>query len=929
MLEATAFALGIHEDTGSLTYPTTTQRDVDALGWCLRHGARQDLVSQYLHLPLAEPERALLNALMDALEPVDAGGEEVLLAALRWPEYVEGVSNLAHKIVDLTDARALVVLVEMDGRVFAVVRSRSDRLDASVLASALGGGGHAGAASAISRDGLDEARSKLLDALSHAELEPRRARDVMSTPARTVGPDESVRDAMILCQRHGQSGVFVTDDSRVVGAVSREDLDKAIGHELAHAPVRGIMSGRVQTASEDTTLAELQTRVTSADDGRVAILRDDRLVGVVSRSDLLRALEGLEPDLDEPPESLARPLAEIAHLRPVFDAVASLGERPEGIYLVGGTVRDILLGEESFDVDIAVEGDAIGLARELAAALGGRVTPHEKFGTAVVQYGDGERIDVVTTRTEFYDAPGALPTVERAGLREDLFRRDFTLNAMAVSLKPADFGRLVDPFRGREDLEARVLRVLHNLSFIDDPTRIFRAIRYEARYGLRLEEHSARLARGTIEMGLVGDLSSARLRDELVALLEDPGAVGGILRLGELGVDHAIQPHLRADEEGAALFERALALRDELEVDVPAWRLGVAAIARVLTSDEAYDWLQRLKLRRREVDRIAGAIRVSPLIAERLAWEELDAAQVVALSDAYAPDAPLLALARQDRPELRDYFTRLRDVRLEIGGAELAELGLSESPRVGEVLGELRRRKLNGELDGRESELDGGARADRREHRRGCLVTVASSSEIAERYARIREEVGDGVTVVAATKYVDLQDLGALAEAGVEVVGENRAQDLVAKHERYDDTFRWHFIGNLQSNKVKVVNPICELVHSLSSDTAARRLEVPALLEVNLTGEASKSGVAPEEAAELVRRYPLIRGLMTMPPFTSDPEESRPHFRRLRELAEELGLSELSMGTSQDYRIAADEGATLVRVGEILFRPAGSDGRRH
>src|SRR5206468_8191502 len=172
-------------------------------------------------------------------------------------------------------------------------------------------------------------------------------------------------------------------------------------------------------------------------------------------------------------------------LRQVFDAVAALGERPEGVFLVGGTLRDILLGEENFDVDIAVEGDAIAFARALAATLGGRFTPHEKFGTAVVLYGAGERVDVVTTRTEFYDAPGALPTVERAGLREDLYRRDFTINAMAVSLKPIDFGHLVDPFGGRGALEQRVLRVLHNLSFIHDPTRIFRAIRYQSRLRFR------------------------------------------------------------------------------------------------------------------------------------------------------------------------------------------------------------------------------------------------------------------------------------------------------------------------------------------------------------------------------------------------------------------------------------------------------------
>jgi tRNA nucleotidyltransferase (CCA-adding enzyme) len=704
-LEATTFALGIHEDTGSLTYPTSTQRDADALAWCLRHGARQDLVSAYLHTPLAAGERDLLHHLMEALEPVDSGGEEVLLAAVRWPEYVEGVSNLAHKIVDLTDAKALVLLVEMDGRVFAVARSRSDRIDAAVLAAALGGGGHAQAASAISRATLDDARAIVLGELERTRHEPRRAREVMSTPPRAVGPGDSVREAMVLCQRHGQSGVFVIEDRRVVGAVSREDLDKAIGHGLAHAPVRGIMSGRVVTASEDSTLADLQSLVTDADDGRVAVLRGGELVGVVTRADLLRALEGVEPGPEETRESLAEELARVESLRPLYEAVASLGERVEGIYLVGGTIRDILLGEESFDVDIAVEGDAIVFARELASVLGGRATPHEKFGTAIVLYGNGKRIDVVTTRTEFYDSPGALPTVERAGLREDLFRRDFTINAMAVSLKPADFGRLVDPFGGRADLGQRVVRVLHNLSFIDDPTRIFRGIRYEARYGFRLDVHSARLARGCIEMGLVGDLSSARLRDELVVLLEDPGAAGGIRRLGELGADRAIHPHLRGDDEAAALFERANALRHELHAEVPAWRIGIAVLGRDMTSEEAYAWLERLKVRRRDVNRIVGAITVAPRIVERLRAERLDPAQVVSLADAFAPDAPLLALAREERPELREYFTRLRDVRLEIGGEDLAALGLSESPRVGEVLAELRRRKLNGELDGRESEL--------------------------------------------------------------------------------------------------------------------------------------------------------------------------------------------------------------------------------
>ena len=704
-LEATAFALGIHEDTGSLTYATTTQRDIDALSWCLRHGARQDLVNEYLHAPLAVEERGLLQALLDTLEPVEAGGEEVLVGALAWPEYVDGVSNLAHKIVDVTDARAIVLLVEMDARVFVVVRSRTEAIDAAAVAGALGGGGHAQAASAIAREDLEQARARVLAALEGSPRSAPSAREVMSSPARSVEPGTSVREAMTLCQRHGQSGVFVVEDGRLVGGVSREDLDKAVGHHLSHAPVRGIMSRDVVTTGDGATLAELRALVTQADDGRVAVLQEGALVGVVSRADLLRALEGVEQPVSEPGESIAEHLRSSTRLSVIIDAVSTLGHRAEGVYLVGGTVRDILLGEASFDVDIAVEGDAIAFAYALAEALGGRATPHRKFGTAVISYGDGEHVDVVTTRTEFYDSPGALPTVERAGLREDLLRRDFTINAMAASLGAEAFGRLVDPYGGRVDLDAGVLRVLHNLSFIDDPTRIFRGIRYEARFGFRFDEHSVGLLRSCIEIGLVGDLSTSRLRDELVTLLEDPAGPEGIRRLGELGADRAIHPHLRGDDEAAGLFERAVALRDELAVDVPTWRLGIAALARELTADEAYDWLERLKVRRRDAERIVGAVVVAPRIAQRLRSERLAPAEIVALADRFAPDAPLVALALEDRAELREYFGRLRDVELEIGGAELIELGLTEGPRLGEILGELRRRKLNGELPGRDAEL--------------------------------------------------------------------------------------------------------------------------------------------------------------------------------------------------------------------------------
>jgi tRNA nucleotidyltransferase (CCA-adding enzyme) len=704
-LEATAFALGIHEDTGSLTYPTTTQRDADALAWCLRHGARQELLASFLHTPLGDDERELLGALMEALESDRVAGVELLIAAVSWPRHVDGVSNLAHKIADLTDTRALVLLVEMGDRVFCVTRSRTPAVDAAAIARALGGGGHREAASAMFRGTLAEARQALRAGLDSAVAEPSRAERIMSRPARSVAPNETVSRAMVACQRYAQSGILVIEEGQLVGAVSREDLDKAVAHGLSHAPVKGIMSSRVATVDAAAPLAEVQEALAGSPDGRVAVLEDGAVVGVVTRSDLLRAL-GERPEVEvEPGASLADELSGLTELAEVFEAVAAASEPYDGVYLVGGTVRDILLGEPNFDVDIAVEGDAIGLARSVADALDGRVRAHSKFGTAVVVYGDDQRIDVVTARTEFYDAPAALPSVEHATIREDLFRRDFTINAMAVSLKGEDFGRLVDPFHGRRDLEAKTIRVLHNLSFIDDPTRIFRAIRYESRYGFRMDEHSQRLARGTIEMGLVGDLSSARLRDELTALLGEGDAGASILRLAELGAGGAIHPHLAADQEAVELLERLRELNESYRTGIPAWRLAFEALARRMPPDEIYDWLQRLKVQRRDAERIAWAVTVGPRLVERLRGDTPEPAEIVALAEPYAPDAPLFALALADPEPLHEYFERLRDVRLEVSGADLAKLGVGESPQVGEILTELRRRKLNGQLDGRESEL--------------------------------------------------------------------------------------------------------------------------------------------------------------------------------------------------------------------------------
>ena len=363
----------------------------------------------------------------------------------------------------------------------------------------------------------------------------------------------------------------------------------------------------------------------------------------------------------------------------ISDRLGSLDlPRGEGVYLVGGAVRDLLLGRESFDVDLAVEGEAI----EFARGLGGEVTAHGRFGTAVVRFPDGRQLDVVTCRRETYAAPAALPDVEAGTIDDDLARRDFTVNAMAASLG-SDFGRLVDPHGGRADLENETIRVLHDQSFVDDPTRIFRAVRYESRLGFRMDEETARLAReGVAGIRL---LSGARMREEVVALLSEDEAEQSLDRLAELAVAPRLEP---------GLVERLDVLRAELDPDAPRWRVRLTALAAAHPG-----LIERLSLRRQDARAVEEAVALAPALAEAT-----DPVEIADLAGR-APEGALLALARQDSAALRDWFMRLRSVRLEVTGADLAELGVPESPRVGEILEELRRRKLRGELDGRRAEL--------------------------------------------------------------------------------------------------------------------------------------------------------------------------------------------------------------------------------
>ncbi len=459
------------------------------------------------------------------------------------------------------------------------------------------------------------------------------------------------------------------------------------------------------------------------------------VIGIVTRTDVLAAHQGRweqeQADMAVPHLYTMQALAEHPFFGGLFRACSALSEDFPGVYLVGGFVRDLLLDQPNADVDIAVEGDGIQFATRLAAELGGRVRAHRKFKTAVVLLppdvlgqaptwvracGEPFHVDVATTRTEFYDYPAALPRVEHASIRQDLFRRDFTINAMAISLSGADFGTVIDFFGGYRDLQDGVIRVLHNLSFIEDPTRIFRAVRYENRYGFRMDDQTKSFAKSCVEMHLVGDLSSVRLRDELVALLGEGDIEWTLGRLFELGVAREVHPKLATGIKTVALVKKldALVVELGLQAEVVQWRLRLAAVTRNMTHDELYVWLDRLKLKRVDGQAVTAAVVVGPILGERLAKPQMRDWEVYRALRSIPLEAVIFGLAGIEpgvaETRLRRYLVDVRHRTLSVKGDDLLEMGMKKGPAVGRVLEKLKELRVEGKVIGRKAELEAARR---------------------------------------------------------------------------------------------------------------------------------------------------------------------------------------------------------------------------
>ncbi|NLE44341.1 MAG: CBS domain-containing protein [Chloroflexi bacterium] len=727
-IEATLLMLGIYEDTGSLLYESTTARDIRASAWLLERGARLAVVDKFLHHPLTPGQRELYELLMEQSETHEVGGHTIVIACAAAHGVEEEISTLAHRLRELLEPAALFVLVDLGGRIQLVARSTTDDVDVAVLAAQFGGGGHSRAAAAlIEGRRMDTVREELLDMLPSIVRPSTQVSEIMSRGVQVLQADETIAAAAHRMRRTGHEGYPIVQDGKVIGLLTRRDVDRALQFEMGDAAVSQVMNVGSISVSPNDSVERLRALMIESGWGQIPVVEQDEIVGVVTRTDLI-TLWGAPPQASQRQD--VGHLLENALSPPVLSLVhrISVQSRQMGVvpHFVGGLVRDLLLGHPIVDIDLVIEGDAIALARQVSADLGGRVRSHRQFGTAKWllservwrQLGAGsptegnlpKSIDFVTARTEFYTHPTALPEVETSSIKPDLQRRDFTINTLAIRLDPEHWGELLDFYGGESDLTNGIIRVMHSLSFVDDPTRMLRAARLEARLGFQLDPHSERLINNALP--LVRRVSGPRILHELELIFNEAEPERALSRLDQLGILRHIQSDLRYDNW---IEEKYTAVRRDL--DTAAWYasdsspqafLHMALLVYRLDSESLDQFIERLHIRRDEAQALRQSLdlrQILPALRTAKLPSEIDSllspypASVLAIHWIAVDDA----LTRQ---RLLRYQFEWRHVQSEITGEDLIGMGLHPSPQFGSLLRAVRAARLDGQVSSREEEID-------------------------------------------------------------------------------------------------------------------------------------------------------------------------------------------------------------------------------
>jgi tRNA nucleotidyltransferase (CCA-adding enzyme) len=748
--EATLLATGIYEDTGSLIFGGTTERDARAVAFLLKCGADLHAVADHIRPKLGEDLIVLLEELLENSRRLEINGSRVVLSYSSANRYIDGLATLTKRIVEIESADAAICAVFMRDRVHIVGRSDSRALDMRNIVRAFGGDGHPGAASAVAK-GTDLATvlnrvEELVKEFVRPEV---KASEIMASPVRTVLPTVSMDEASRIMIRYGVDGLLVAENDKVEGVVSRRDIDQATHHKLGHAPVVGFMSRPVISIAPDTPLSKIQEIIISEDIGRLAVLDESgKLIGLVSRHDVLEKLFGAYPSGIEygvEGNSFKGPSWDHVHsqvsgsgIENATERLKAIGDEPLMIcrmigetaaklkmvaYAVGGSVRDLILGIQNLDLDFVVEGSAIELGTQLEQDFPGQFevkANHERFHTCKLYFHGAEKreVDLSTARIEFYDYPAALPTVEPSKLEQDLLRRDFTINTLAVCLNPNAFGELVDLFGGLQDIHEKVIRILHPFSFIEDPTRLVRAARFAARLDFTIGAKTFDQAKRAVAMGIFDDLGGVRMKNELRAILDSAHRLKALDLLASVG---ARLCYLDSHLEYTSRLRKCIRWAERLLNRYPVkekWVVYLGVLLSSLPSERVLPVLERLHLSNLQRDIVIKGLEIPSkypdlfkpidraLLQGAFKRSEIYDALSGKPEESLAIAASIAVPGAPMRRLIKTYLGELGSTRLEVTASDLLALGAKQGPKIGQILRQLFEAKLDGQVPDKDAELE-------------------------------------------------------------------------------------------------------------------------------------------------------------------------------------------------------------------------------
>ena len=727
--EATIMCLGIHEDTGSFTFSSTTAEDYEAAAWLTKHGANHNIIADMLTRELTAEQVWLLNDLTQSATKRVINGVEVVITKVIRDEYVGDFAVLVHKFMEMENLNLVFALAQMENRIYLVARSRIEDISVAEIAYAFGGGGHPQAASATIKNRTIVQVERSLLALLRNRINPtKRARDMMSSPALHISPGESVKRAADLMTRYNINVLLVMDDEDILeGYVTRQVVEKAVFFGLEDIKVKEYMNIEFSIISPDASLKEAQDLIIKNKLRILPVLDNGNVLGVITRTDILNILVGdpLIPEFlyDSLTTSQFMRKRNIAAMlkerlpRKILKLLKDLGHVADMLgynaYLVGGLVRDVFLKHENLDVDIVIEGDGIKFAHEFSEHYGSRVRSHRKFGTAVLIFPGGFKVDVATARMEYYESPGAPPNVETSSLKLDLYRRDFTINTLAIRLNKRHYGILIDYFGGQRDIKKKVLRVLHNLSFVEDPTRVLRAIRFEQRFGFKIGKLTLALIQNAIKINCFKDLSGRRLFLELKLILKEHDPIRAIDRMNELNLLQIIFPETQLTKSIRHLLEeirKVIVWYNLLYLeDIEPWKVYWHGITSSLDIKSFSVLVEKMGIIELEGRKMVSQRENANGLLDTLYKFEGDNYHLYTFLLPYDTEMLLYLMAKTGNEKTRryisNYFTNLKGIKSKLKGKDLLNMGFSPGPIFKKIFGRLLEARLNDFIKTKEDEV--------------------------------------------------------------------------------------------------------------------------------------------------------------------------------------------------------------------------------